>query len=79
MPIGCSSALCYPVPLKRRHISNIMQMHVGLNKLPPTLIIIIICSKWCLGTQRRAALLLLGCNPSRESPYRAPIRGKSLM
>lgn len=62
MLIGRSSALHYPVPLKRRPISNVMQMQTGLSKLPPTLIIItIICIKWRLGTQRRAVLVLLGC------------------
>lgn len=72
MPIGCSLALCYPVPLKRRHISNIIQMHAGLNKLPPNFIIII-CSKWCLGTQRKAELLL-GC----QSLPRLPLQSSNL-
>lgn len=60
MLIGRSSALHYPVPLKRRPISNVMQMQSGLSKLPPTLIIII-CIKWHLGTQGRELLILLGC------------------
>lgn len=36
-------------------------MQPRLNELPPTLIIIVICRKWWLGMQRRAALVRLGC------------------
>lgn len=76
MLIGRSSALHYPVPLKRRPISNVMQMQTGLSKLPPTLIIIIICIKWCFGTQRRAVLVLLGCLSLLRLPLQSSNRSQ---